>query len=112
MGPQPWELRKPDARSARRHPSWCFNGAAALGAAETRRGFAAVDTAQQASMGPQPWELRKPDYQVWTGQGTGSFNGAAALGAAETPSSRASQPIRRCFNGAAALGAAETVALW
>ncbi len=64
MGPQPWELRK---RIWRLHVFIShdgFNGAAALGAAET--GLEPHrDHAARASMGPQPWELRKqPESRV------------------------------------------------
>src|SRR5919106_840841 len=59
MGPQPWELRKPMPSSSNTVSSGSFNGAAALGAAET-------------------WH-DPPGAPPLVG-----FNGAAALGAAET----------------------------
>src|SRR5438445_504224 len=36
MGPQPWELRKPPMSMPSTRRTICFNGAAALGAAETQ----------------------------------------------------------------------------
>jgi hypothetical protein len=59
MGPQPWELRKQEALQALARRQRSFNGAAALGAAET-------SMAEQGRTG------------------VAGFNGAAALGAAET----------------------------
>jgi len=133
MGPQPWELRKRGAVSSRTSCGLGFNGAAALGAAETAHGVQPQHPVH-ASMGPQPWELRKPEWVGWRGDGDPSFNGAAALGAAETKSppphagckihalqwgrslgscgnvitAGATTSQLLCFNGAAALGAAET----
>src|SRR5215467_11182309 len=83
MGPQPWELRKPHYAHAYASRCTCFNGAAALGAAET---------------GPGQFHQ----------QGREGFNGAAALGAAETCHSGQRNCGHLGFNGAAALGAAET----
>jgi hypothetical protein len=61
MGPQPWELRKPEVTSGK------------------------PVSPTIASMGPQPWELRKPPPATHPPPGRrGRFNGAAALGAAET----------------------------
>jgi hypothetical protein len=59
MGPQPWELRKPWPVIPPPMPSQGFNGAAALGAAETITGDVGGGLGNLASMGPQPWELRK-----------------------------------------------------
>src|SRR5262249_52465433 len=59
MGPQPWELRKLGRKTPTSIRVPRFNGAAALGAAETRPGHGWADAGYVASMGPQPWELRK-----------------------------------------------------
>jgi hypothetical protein len=60
MGPQPWELRKLDIPHISTYaPRSSFNGAAALGAAETKLRLDDAPGILGASMGPQPWELRK-----------------------------------------------------
>jgi len=88
MGPQPWELRKLGTQSSVDTAGARFNGAAALGAAETRAvprptsrtsrlqwgrslgscgngGNVGIATSSPtASMGPQPWELRKLDRDI------------------------------------------------
>src|SRR6266536_118039 len=109
MGPQPWELRKRRLTQHARRRLYHFNGAAALGAAETIGTFSGVISFFRTSMGPQPWELRKLDklrdqildtLKLQWGRslgscGNASLDGILVVGPAD-------------FNGAAALGAAET----
>ena len=120
MGPQPWELRKRALARIALDYEYRFNGAAALGAAETGaqrhadgqsarfNGAAALGAAETlnrshggcltplASMGPQPWELRKPCLSPCVAGPDTSFNGAAALGAAETALAFHLVEIRGC----------------
>src|SRR5688572_26130493 len=93
MEPQPWELRKQVSGQSAQVAALSFNGAAALGAAETCaswqprvrcsrfNGAAALGAAETlahcqrahqsslASMEPQPWELRKHHVKHCPGKG-------------------------------------------
>src|SRR5436305_1818108 len=84
MGPQPWELRKPDTGAHTISGQSGLQWGRSLGSCGNSSGTRAVATASTASMGPQPCGLLEPVASLLRQWHRTYFNGAAALGAAET----------------------------
>src|SRR5687768_1850502 len=87
MGPQPWELRKQHKLKETIHVDrQGFNGAAALGAAETLACGVWPSSMSLLQWGRSLGGCGNQRLEQIDREGHSCFNGAAALGAAETQS--------------------------